>query len=252
MIIHVDGSFIDVEGVKFLTNAYIKNNCVKFDKNVQIGGDVYHVVLDFDLSSLIFKHYVGKVVDSDELAFFYTVNFAGLLKDKNITQINEELLNSIDSVQNVVSDNASSILNSINQNTGSILGAINNLDARIVGVRDDLHGLNCNVDLTFIENKLSDIDNRLNLMQIVELEQKIDEKLGQLFHMPSLNGSNGAKYKDGEEVPIKGYNGLWRVEGSYPMLNADGVTIVVYKLTQNDRVLLAPSVFVGVTEVVEG
>jgi len=81
-------------------------------------------------------------------------------------------------------------------------------------------------------------------MDIVTLSEKLDEKLTQIFGLHSLDGSNGSKFKDGSIVKIKGYDGDWKVEGSYPMLNSDGVTIIVYKVVQDGRVLLAPSPFV--------
>jgi len=98
--------------------------------------------------------------------------------------------------------------------------------------------------LDVISSTLDDICSKVDVLNVFDISNKIDEKLSQLFSMNSLNGSNGSKFKDGSNVTVKGYDGNWVVEGSYPMLNGDNVTIIVYKLTQDDKVLLAPAPYV--------
>jgi len=120
----------------------------------------------------------------------------------------------------------------------------NRLDDRILtsfdNFKDDLNSLKDFRDLLF------DLNKKFSVFDVLDISKMIDDKLTQIFNLKSLNGSNGSKFKDGSIVKIKGYDGDWRVEGSYPMLNSDGVTIIVYKVVQDGRVLLAPSPFVGV------
>ena len=116
-------------------------------------------------------------------------------------------------------------------------------------ILNKLNDLDCgggSVDLTPVENSLNNISQKVDVLNIVDISNKIDEKLSQIFNLQSLNGSNGSKFKDGEEVTLKGYTGNWSVGGSYSLLNNDGVTIIIYKLIQGDRVVLAPAPFVGV------
>ena len=145
-----------------------------------------------------------------------------------------------------------------------ILKEISNLGDSINSIENVLQNFNCDVDLSSIESGLNsisqkvdsidlsslnsilgNISQKVDVLNVLDISNMIDEKLSQLFNLKSLNGSNGSKFKDGSIVKVKGYDGDWKVDGSYHMLNNDGVTIVVYKLVQGDRVLLAPSPFVG-------
>lgn len=264
----IDNDFIIVKDFdgnfkNYLVDLYYKDRKLFFDENISLGDNVFRVYLDFDFYSPRFIIYVAQIVDGDELVVsFVPFSFVSFVVSRGILPRLSDVLRSCNDVYDAVN----SVNGSINGLRSEFSGRFSSLNTLVDNccnsVMDKFDSVNCDVDLTPLQNsignielkidplvsKMDDLGAKLSLLQIVELEQKIEEKLGQLFHMPSLNGSNGAKYKDGDEVPVKGYNGLWKVEGSYPMLNADGVTIVVYKLIQDDRVLLAPSVFVGVAE----
>ena len=120
------------------------------------------------------------------------------------------------------------------------------VETEIQNVSQKLDNLKVGVDLSSVEDSLNVISQKVDVLNVLDISNKIDEKLSQIFNLQSLNGSNGSKFKDGSETTVKGYSGTWKVEGSYPMLNSEGITIIVYKLLQDDRVLLAPAPFVGV------
>jgi len=63
--------------------------------------------------------------------------------------------------------------------------------------------------------------------------------------MQSLNGSNGARFKDGEKVKVEGYFEFWEVLGSYLVLTDENVMTVIYQLKCDDRIVLVPASFVS-------
>jgi len=79
----------------------------------------------------------------------------------------------------------------------------------------------------------------------LDISNLIDEKLSNVLQMQSLNGSNGAKYKDGELVTIDNYSGSWEVLGSYLVLTDNNTITILYQVKQKDRVMLVPSAFLG-------
>jgi len=78
----------------------------------------------------------------------------------------------------------------------------------------------------------------------LDVSNLLDEKLSNILAMVSLNGSNGAKFKDGDKVLVKGYIGDWEVLSSHIILTADNTNTIVYQVKQNDRIMLVPASFV--------
>jgi len=224
----------------YLLPLYFKDGVLDFSID-QLGydhGTDIKVILNFDLKSMLFKVYVAELSGGSELAIPYSVSAGEFLKAFGLIFNDDHIVQELYSAE-------SSLVSFIREKYDDLSAKINNLNVDV-----DFTPINTHLDQ--IANLVTEINSKISIMQIADLTKIIDDKLGQLFHMPSLNGSNGAKYKDGEEVPVSGYDGLWKIEGSYPMLNSEGATIVVYKLTKDDRVLLAPSVFVGVSDTAGG
>ena len=78
----------------------------------------------------------------------------------------------------------------------------------------------------------------------LDITNLLDEKLSNVLAMVSLNGSNGAKFKDGDKVLVKGYIGDWEVLSSHIILTAENTNTVVYQVKQDKRVMLVPASFV--------
>ena len=152
-------------------------------------------------------------------------------------------------------------------------GYYNSLSDMLYGIKSQLNDINCDIDFSPVldkldssnsyfsqklkdinskincdfsplEQKLNEINGKFDILKVLDVSKVIDEKLSQVFNLKSLNGSNGSKFRDGESVKVKGYNGEWIVDGSYPILNQDSISIIVYKLKQDDRIILAPAPFV--------
>ena len=151
----------------------------------------------------------------------------------------DEIKNNVIGIGMTIDDNVVNKLDQLNYNVdlSPVTEKLNEIDSK-------LDSVDCDIDLSSVTSKLDDICSKVDVLNVFDISNKIDEKLSQLFSMNSLNGSNGSKFKDGSNVTVKGYDGNWVVEGSYPMLNGDNVTIIVYKLTQDDKVLLAPAPYV--------
>lgn len=235
----ITDKLINIGSSYFLLPLYFKDGVLDFSvDSLHYDSTDVKVVLHFDLGSRLFKVYVAELSGGSELAVPYTINAGEFLQSFGLMSDSVSLLDNLYDVE-------SSIISNLRTESNKISNKIDSLNV-------DVDFTPINQKLSDFANVLNDISSKISFMQIADITKVIDDKLGQLFHLPSLNGSNGAKFKDGEEVSVSGYNGLWKVEGSYPMLNSDGATIVVYKLTKNDRVLLAPSVFVGVTDTAGG
>ena len=246
MNVNVTSSFIDIDGNVFPLSLYFQNEVLNFDEVVNINGENIHFIINVNLRDKTYLFYYGKVVDGKDYELEFeepiTLSISDFYKSKSfnfddiINYINN-VSNKLDSFIQTTNDKFQDIYSFIDDASGEVIGT---LSGKISNIKID------DIDFSEIENKLDDISSKVDVMNVFDISKMIDEKLGQLFNMPSLNGSNGSKYKDGEEVTVKGYEGIWKVEGSYPLLNNDSVTIVIYKLTQGDKVILAPSPFVGV------
>ena len=124
----------------------------------------------------------------------------------------------------------------------NILNNVQEVSSDVSDVKKYFNSVNDSID--GVKLGLDEVSSKINILDVFHISSKIDEKLSQIFSVKSLNGSNGSKFKDGDRVTVKGYDGLWVVDGSYHMLNADNITIVVYKLSQADKLMLVPAPFV--------
>ena len=75
----------------------------------------------------------------------------------------------------------------------------------------------------------------------LDVSNLLDEKLSNILAMVSLNGSNGAKFKDGDKVLVKGYIGDWQVLSSHIILTAENTNTIVYQVKQGNRIMLVPA-----------
>ena len=154
---------------------------------------------------------------------------------------------------NPLLDRLIDISNFINGIDGFIEDGFDSLHTQINGlssqIDDKLGDVNCDFTpviekLEEVDSEIKEFDGKLDLLKIAKIPELIDEKISNVFALKSLNGSNGAKFKDGEIVSVKGYSGSWEVVGSYFTLTSDNVVTVIYQVKQSDRVMLVPSAYV--------
>jgi len=157
----------------------------------------------------------------------------------------------------------------------------NNIDKDINKIQGQLKNLN--IDLSPIDKKLDssvkdilekvdnskkDIFKRFNTDDVVSEIQQITSKqykysfnkfqdtlqdvkndLVDFFTLNitdlSLNGSNGAKFVDGEKVVIDGYSGIWEVVGSIQALVDENNLTIMYKVKKDNKAMIVPSAFVN-------
>jgi len=252
-----DGNEVYKKPLRF----YINNNSFNINGSFVYHADNGDANIEFEFSIDVFSNksycFLYIVVDDVKLWLPYSYDFSKVAKLFIPEYIKE--------TNNILSD-VKVKLTELVESGLDLTPVKNELD----DISTKLNSFKCDVDLSSVEDKLNDIDNKISnsgkfdlssiqdilveiskkvdVLNVLDITNKIDEKLGQLFNLKSLNGSNGSKFKDGEEVLVKGYAGKWKVEGSYPLLNNDGLTIIVYRLSQDGRVLLAPSPFVSSSE----
>ena len=239
--------FIFIDGNYFPIVPYYKNKILDFDEEISIDDDVYRVKLYFDFNDYVFKTFLALKDGDDYLSVsggfkFYAYDFVisrDLYPFGEILDVYEDINDSIEAIEDIIVSAKGSLEGSIGSVRGSILGEINFVKGSINSAKDAILNKceDINVDFSPIEDKLSNLDKKCDLFSVLDISNMIDEKLSQIFNLKSLNGSNGSKFKDGSIVKVKGYDGDWKVDGSYPLLNSDGVTIIVYKVVQDDRVL---------------
>jgi len=215
----VSHDFIIFKDLKIPVAFYESNGVLFFNDELSVGDKKYKVYLKVDVNSFKSVFYISEIVDGKEVFVDFSFNSFNYIFGRgfllNIEQVKD--------LKNFISDNFKKI----------------NID--FTPIENSLNKISSN-----IENGFNEIFSKIDILGVFDISKMIDDKLTQIFNLHSLNGSNGSKFKDGSIVKIKGYDGDWRVEGSYPLLNSDGVTIIVYKVVQDGRVLLAPSPFVGV------
>ena len=256
-VVEITKDYVIFEDNYFPVCLYYDNEVLHFDKKVSLGDDVYHLVIHIDVRNKNFYYFISKVVKDDEVLPDFNLRvYAGeFIKYKLGFDIFDSVFSSISDIVDSIGDIQSSV-GSLEGDIASLSGEIDGIKGSISGVNNSISGccdsiesklesINCNIDLSSVEDKIVEISKKVDVLNVMDITNMIDEKLGQLFSLNSLNGSNGSKYKDGEMVKVKGYDGEWKVEGSYPLLNNDSVTIIIYKLVQDDKVLLAPSPFLG-------
>ncbi len=220
----------------FPVSIYYNNKILDFENDdVLIGDEHYHIKLYLNFNDFNFRYYVAKKVGDDEIVERFKIYAGDFIKKRGIFVGFDDLEDSVYTLQDYLDE----ISNNISEINTNFVNKCNE-------IKEDISNIDFDCDLSSIENKIKEISTKVDILDVFEISQKIDEKLSQIFNLKSLNGSNGSKFKDGSIVKIKGYDGDWKVDGSYPLLNSDGVTIIVYKVVQDDRVLLAPSPFVEV------
>ena len=77
------------------------------------------------------------------------------------------------------------------------------------------------------------------------VQDVLNNILSNRFVEVSLDGSNGAKFKDGDVVKVKGFLGDFKVVASQYIVNNDNVATVMYKVQdlQTNKIHYVPQVF---------
>ena len=192
----------------------------------QFINEYYNKLVNEDISAL-----------SDDIVKFGD-NISNMLKD--VENDFSHLEDGIDEVKNNVG-------NSI-EKLDDIKSSLSNLSidlSPVLNKLDDVKFYLESMDLEDVINKINSLFNVVNAMNnALDVSSLLDEKLSNVLAMVSLNGSNGAKFKDGDKVLVKGYIGDWEVLSSHIILTADNTNTIVYQVKQNDRIMLVPASFV--------
>ena len=163
----------------------------------------------------------------------------------------DNLSNSFINFTNKFNDDFENVSNNITDMINKVDNYLDVFDKKIVEIEDNFTNFAFSVD-----NSLSslgdDLKEKINsLLALIEffkdgldITNLLDEKLSNVLAMVSLNGSNGAKFKDGDKVLVKGYIGDWEVLSSHIILTAENTNTVVYQVKQDKRVMLVPASFV--------
>jgi len=245
---------IDTQNIKFNDlvlpiQKYFDGKNIFIDENFSIGDKEYHIYFNYGLDSLLVDIQISLLnVDDDAVGYF--LNMSKFLEKFSFFDYFKKYVYLDD--LNSIKDYIGSIESNISFSKGDIVGKINEVEglinvskSDIIDILNDLKvDVDVDVDLTPILNKLNEIEIKFDFTKVIELPTILEQKVSKYLGMQSLNGSNGSKFADGSVVNVKGYQGNWIVEGSYPMLNQDSVSIVVYKLVQDGKILLAPAPFV--------
>ncbi len=154
-----------------------------------------------------------------------------------------------DSISNLVSSQFSSFDEKVSSYYNDLKTSVTEIDTKLDNVNCDFTPVIGKIDevsgrIESLDSEVKEFDSKLDLVKMAKIPELIDEKISNVFALKSLNGSNGAKFKDGEIVSVKGYSGFWEVVGSYFTLTADNVVTVIYQVKQSDRVMLVPSAYV--------
>ena len=91
--------------------------------------------------------------------------------------------------------------------------------------------------------KLTSLNKKLETSFNAVVKSFIDEFTFNITDL-SLNGSNGAKFADGEQVVIEGYSGIWEVVGSIQALVDDNNLTIMYKVRKDKKIMIVPAAFV--------
>ena len=211
---------------------------------------------DLEIVNLLNIYDYFKLYNNDLILFDNKNNFISL--ENNISSINKHITDNF----NVLMENVSNIYGSVNtiynkvdapissvlSNTGQILNELDNLNIDLSPVTsklDDIKSYLESMDLDKVVGKLNNIFNVVSAMNnALDVSTLLDEKLSNILAMVSLNGSNGAKFKDGDKVLVKGYIGDWQVLSSHIILTAENTNTIVYQVKQGNRIMLVPASFV--------
>ena len=112
-----------------------------------------------------------------------------------------------------------------------------------------LHNVENKID-TSSENLTTLIKNQeIDLSPVENKIDKLPQAIQDFFTLNitdlSLNGSNGAKFVDGEKVVVDGYSGIWEVKGSFQVLVDENNLTISYLLEKDNKKMIVPSAFVN-------
>ena len=179
--------------------------------------------------------------DLDDFVHHYDSYLSSVID--RFSEVEDKINGATDIVQDVVNTYYNELRDKISDVNVDLTPVINKLNV----IEDDVK----HIDFTPVINDLDEIKslfNQLQVLEIAKLPEKIKETAKQLVGSVSLNGNFGAKFKDGENVIIKGYEGQWVVDGSFFVITSDNTYTIIYKVSQGDKTLLAPASFVSSAE----
>jgi len=105
-----------------------------------------------------------------------------------------------------------------------------------------------NIDLTPIENKIdtvkSDITSKLDNLDFTKLKEDLKSLFSMNLTKISLNGANGSKFADGDQVVIDNFVGVWKVLSSFQAVIDDNNLTILYYVQKDDKTMIVPSAFV--------
>jgi len=145
-----------------------------------------------------------------------------------------------------------SVRGDINSAKGIVIEEISEVQGMIGSVKSDISSARSDVIeeigeiLNFVRDDIKKLGNKIDVVELFSLPQKIQESINKMLSLKSLNGSNGSKFKDGEKLQVQGYDGDWEVISSFPMLNSDSNLIILYYVKQDDKFMIVPAPLIKV------
>ena len=166
----------------------------------------------------------------------------------DISSAKGDVIEEISEVRGMIS----SVRGDINSAKGIVIEEISEVQGMIGSVKSDISSARSDVIeeigeiLNFVRDDIKKLGNKIDVVELFSLPQKIQESINKMLSLKSLNGSNGSKFKDGEKLQVQGYDGDWEVISSFPMLNSDSNLIILYYVKQDDKFMIVPAPLIKV------
>jgi len=229
-------------------------NEVEFTFSDSISKSVYDVLSDFIFStdnvlSLLDELFIlQSFYEKERVKELYT-NVANILK--LLEDVKNDFSLSLTDINNLLNKNYS-LMRSVYQPVSNYIDTpdfYNNIE-RIYEIYKIVKDLKCDIDVDSITSSLNDIKTSLSNVSFEidydKLSNQLKDVINIYANLTSLNGSGGAKYKDGDVVSVYGYDGEWRVVASFVTLTKENYFTIFYVVSQDGRFMVVPSAFVGV------
>jgi len=246
-----------------------KNNLFLFDEEF-VGDDEkkYYLYLKMDFDSLEMEYYFYTFDSEDNKDFYCLMGDQFLIKFMLLAGLkffplynafyvmgsisidaNKDLVDNlhkflmmyssthddiVQQIKNISTDGIEVDLSSVTDKLDEVLNKVSSIDLS-------------SLDLTPITEKIDELMAKMDSVDKIEdITNYLDEKLMSGLQLISLNGSNGAKYSDGDKVKVIGFDDTWIVKSSHHVLVKENTQTVVYVLTNGDKVLLVPASLIEV------
>ena len=280
-LVEVDEFNIKINDLVYPIQRFFDGEILLFDNDFVIDDVTYHLYLKYDLKKMFFECEM-RVVDADDDAVGYLVDIDSFVKSfslfdyfRNYLTVNDlnVIKGYVDSIKDYVSSvrgdissakgdvieeisevrgMISSVRGDINSAKGIVIEEISEVQGMIGSVKSDISSARSDVIeeigeiLNFVRDDIKKLGNKIDVVELFSLPQKIQESINKMLSLKSLNGSNGSKFKDGEKLQVQGYDGDWEVISSFPMLNSDSNLIILYYVKQDDKFMIVPAPLIKV------